>query len=71
MSLFIQEYTTSRLVVTSEARKRKVFVQEETEGNFKGILDTLFLKVLDLLFSILSCVGMKYMTTKAEKEIFP
>lgn len=53
MPLFIQEHTTSRMVVTSEAKKRKVFVQEETEGSFKGILDTLFLKVLDLLFSII------------------
>lgn len=71
MPLFIQEHTTSRMVVTSEAKKRKVFVQEETEGSFKGILDTLFLKVLDLLFSILFCVDIKYMKIKAEKKIFP
>ena len=49
---------TSRMVATFESKKRNAFLQEEIKGNFKGICDTLFLKVLNLLFSILFCIGI-------------
>ena len=54
----IPQFTQAGWWLPFEANKRNAFLQEEIKGNFKGVCDTLFLKVINLLFSILFCIGI-------------